>query len=137
MIGLDTNVLARACLDDDPIQSDIARKLIAQLAEERSLFVSSYALLELVWVLKVKGVERDKISAALLALINSPGIQVAERETVVRALQSYKSGRADFGDYLILAEGERHHCKRLATFDQVLVKENKHCYLPSEIHQVH
>ncbi len=133
MIGLDTNVLARACLDDDPIQSDIAKKMISTLASQRGLFISSYALLELVWVLKVKGVTRHKISAALLTLLDSPGIEVAERMTVVKALRSYERGNADFGDYLILAEGERHHCRQLATFDRALLRENKHCRSPNEI----
>ena len=39
MIGVDTNILVRAVLDDHPKEAPIARKLISQLAKNKKLFI--------------------------------------------------------------------------------------------------
>jgi predicted nucleic-acid-binding protein len=48
-------------LDDHELESDQARKLLKKAVEKKQLFVSSYALLEMVWVLKVKKRTRTEI----------------------------------------------------------------------------
>ena len=54
MIALDTNVLARAFLQDDSVQSPDAVRVIQELADQEGVFVASSVLLELVWVLRKK-----------------------------------------------------------------------------------
>src|SRR5690348_17516308 len=51
MIGLDTNVLVRCVMQDDPRQSQKASRLIESLTSEAPGFVPLVALIELVWVL--------------------------------------------------------------------------------------
>ena len=51
MIGLDTNVLARYVMQDDPRQSPRATRLMESLSAEAPGFVSVVTLVELVWVL--------------------------------------------------------------------------------------
>ena len=52
MIGLDTNVLARYVMQDDPRQSRLrATRLIELLSAESPGFVPVVTLVELVWVL--------------------------------------------------------------------------------------
>ena len=53
MIGLDTNVLPRYLVQDDPVQSPRATEIITrQLTEEEPGFISLIAILEVVWVLR-------------------------------------------------------------------------------------
>lgn len=131
MIGIDTNVLVRVCLDDNPEEAEIAKQLLKGLSTQKKLFISSYAILELVWVLKGKGKSRQQVVELLLTLLDSPGIVVGQREVLLTALEYYQRGKADFGDYMILAEGEANHTHYLATFDKALYKENSHCHHPS------
>ncbi len=38
-------------------------------------------------------------------------------------LAKYKKGKADFGDYMILAEGEQNNTQKIKIFDKILKKE--------------
>src|SRR5260364_437263 len=115
MIGVDTNVLVRAVFEDHPKESPLAQQFLKQTAKDKKLFVSSYAVLEMVWVLKVKQCSRQEIYEAVLDL---SGIMVGQREVVMSALEKYIKGKADFGDYLILSEGEHYQVPRLVSFDK-------------------
>jgi predicted nucleic-acid-binding protein len=130
MISVDTNVLVRAVLEDDPIQAAQAKALMKKATESKSLFVSSYALLEMVWVLKVNGHARQKIAEALFALLDAPGVTVGQSDIVLSAIEKYSKGKADFGDYLILAESESFGAHRLASFDKALCKDTPTCFKP-------
>src|SRR5260364_273057 len=66
MIGVDTNVLVRAVFEDHPKESPLAQQFLKQTAKDKKLFVSSYAVLEMVWVLKVKQRSRQEIYEAVL-----------------------------------------------------------------------
>jgi predicted nucleic-acid-binding protein len=125
MIGADTNVLVRAVLEDHPKESPLAQQFLKQAAKDKKLFVSSYAILEMVWVLKVKQRGRQEIYEAVLDLLDSPGVMVGQREVVMSALEKYIKGKADFGDYLILAEGECYQTPKLMSFDKVFCKEGQ------------
>jgi predicted nucleic-acid-binding protein len=130
MIGCDTNVLIRAVLDDHPEESKFSKNFLQKMAGEKKLFISSYAILEMVWVLKVKKTTRQEIYEALLDLLDSAGVVIGQREVVISALEMYIKGKADFGDYLILAEGESYDAPKLATFDKIFCKDNKRAQHP-------
>jgi predicted nucleic-acid-binding protein len=130
MIGVDTNVLVRVYLEDSPKEAKAAREFLRKAVSKKQLFLSSYAILEMVWVLKTKKRSRQEIVEAVLDLVDSPGVVVGHRDIVVAALEKYAKGKADFGDYLILAEGEAYHATRLATFDQQLLDDDKRCISP-------
>ena len=132
MIGVDTNVLVRACLEDSPTEARVAKNFLFEAAKNKQLFISSYAILEMVWVLKVKGKTRQQITDAVLNLLDSPGITVGQRDVILNAIEKYRHGKADFGDYLILSEGAAFHTHSLATFDKILIKENDHIKRPDK-----
>lgn len=123
MIGVDTNVLVRAYLQDDQEQAKEAQEFLLKFTQENSLFISSYAILEFAWVLKVKGFSRDEIYQAIITLTDSTGIVIGQREVVLEALEKYVTGKADFGDYMILVEGEKNRSHKIKTFDKKLQKE--------------
>lgn len=123
MIGVDTNVLVRAYLQDDQEQAKEAQEFLLKFTQENSLFISSYAILEFAWVLKVKGFSRDEIYQAIITLTDSTGIVIGQKEVVLEALEKYVTGKADFGDYMILVEGEKNKSHKIKTFDKKLQKE--------------
>ena len=124
MIGVDTNILVRAFLDDDKKQSVEAKQFLETKAKHNQLFISSYAILEFVWVLKVKKIPRETIYNAVITLCDSSGIQVGNLSVILTALERYKKGKADFGDYMILAEGSQYKASSIKTFDQALLRDS-------------
>ncbi len=125
MISTDTNILARAFLEDDPVQSKEAQEFLEKVSKAGELFISSYAILEFVWVLKVKKFSREDIYSAVITLCDSTGITIGSRQVVLLALEKYKTGKADFGDYMIMAEGEDNKTLKIKTFDVILREELK------------
>ncbi|WP_425363100.1 PIN domain-containing protein [Candidatus Tisiphia endosymbiont of Hybos culiciformis] len=123
MIGVDTNVLVKAYLQDEQELAKEAQVFLLKITQKNSLFISSYAILEFAWVLKVKGFSRDKIYQAIITLTDSTGIVIGHREVVLEALEKYVTGKADFGDYMILVEGEQNKSHKIKTFDKQLQKE--------------
>jgi predicted nucleic-acid-binding protein len=103
VIGLDTNVLIRYLLDDDPIWSPVATEFVnSRLSPERPGYINVITLVELVWVLR----RRPEYSRARLAdvienLLSSDSVVMGEAAAVERALSAFKVGKAGFADYLI------------------------------------
>src|SRR5260364_124746 len=125
MIGVDTNVLVRAVFEDHPKASPLAPQFLKQTAKDKKRFVSSYAVLEMEWVLQVKQRSRQVACKAVLDLLNSAGIMVGQREVVMSALEKYIKGKADYGNYLILSEGEHYQVPRIVSLDKVFCREEQ------------
>jgi len=123
MIGTDTNILVRAYLEDDKDQAEEAKEFLLKTTKEKSLFISSYAILEFAWVLKTKNYSRKEIYEAVIMLMDSIGVIIGQKDVVFTALAKYIKGKADFGDYMILAEGEKNKAYKLKTFDKAIQKE--------------
>lgn len=119
MIAVDTNVLVRAILGDDPKQSMIARKAIEHA---RDIIVPITVLVELAWVLKSVGWNRSQIHQALSTLAMQPTVQLDRAAEVHVALDDYKAGPADFADYLALHQAKALGARKLLTFDRKLAK---------------
>ena len=111
MQAVDTNILARFYLGDDPAQSRLAAKVLAA----GEIFVPKTVLLELAWVLRSIGEQpQTQVLACLAHLLALPVIHVEDRDEVEHALRVSRAG-IDFADSLHLASS--HHCKELLTFD--------------------
>lgn len=120
MRGLDTNVLLRYLMADDPEQSPIARSLLEE-AEERGgrFFLSLVALCELSWTLRGRpySLDRPGLSSLIGKLLETRLFEIQERDLVRRALAGYRDGRADFPDYLIGWLNQAAGCSDTVTFD--------------------
>jgi predicted nucleic-acid-binding protein len=123
MIGVDTNILVRAFLEDDETQTKAAKDFLLKSTQNNSLFISSYALLEFAWVLKTKSYSRQEIYEAIITLADSTGVTIGQRDVVLEALEKYIKGKADFGDYMILAEGAKNKSYEFKTFDKAIQRE--------------
>ncbi len=61
----------------------------------------------------------------MISLTDSYGVIISQRDIVLEATTKYANGKADFGDYMILVDGEKNKTHKLKTFDKVLQKELK------------
>ena len=125
MIGLDTNVLVRYLVEDDARQTAQAAALIERaIADDESLYVSDVVVCETVWVLSVAyKVGRKEIAAVLRSLFRARHLDFGAVDQLIRALDSYESGKGDFADYLIREHARAADCESVATFDRLLLKE--------------
>jgi len=101
-ITADTNVLVRAIVGDDKLQSTAAQEA---LANAEAIALTLPALCELVWVLwrgyKIPGPE---IAQTIRALLNAANIEV-NRAAAEAGLEILEAG-GDFADGVIAFEGE-------------------------------
>jgi predicted nucleic-acid-binding protein len=123
MIGLDTNVLVRYIMQDDPVQTPKANALIDALAADRPGFVAVVSVIELAWVLNgCFGLERTQVADAIEGLIRSKEILVERADVVWQALRIYREGVGEFADCLIARSAAVAGCDRTMTFDRGAVK---------------
>ncbi|MDP3584796.1 MAG: type II toxin-antitoxin system VapC family toxin [Thiobacillus sp.] len=119
MIGLDTNVLVRYIAQDDPKQSAKATKLIESLTTDAPGYVGVVSVVELVWVLTgCYASTKNEICDVLETLLRTREIVVAQSDTVWKAIQLFKGGKADFADCLIERSAAEAGCSHTATFDR-------------------
>lgn len=116
MIALDTNVVVRFLVNDEPAQARRARTLI----ESNAVFVPVTVLLETEWVLRGGyRLPRAEVVRLLRALLGLPELATEDPSRVARALEWHEAG-IDFADALHLSGGAG--AERFATFDEKLVK---------------
>ncbi len=123
MIGLDTNVLARYVMQDDPRQSSRATRLIESLSAEAPGFVPVVTLVELVWVLSGSyGLNRAQVATVLETLLRSRELVIDRAELVAQALSRFGSAGVDFADALIERICAMAGCEATMTFDSGAAK---------------
>ncbi len=112
MISIDTNILLRFLMKDDPVLSPQPLEIIAA----NDCFVSHAALTEVVYTLEsYYRSSRADIGHALDALFSLHHLTVEDRAVTERAVAWYKSGM-DLGDAMIAASS--HGAEHVATFDR-------------------
>ncbi len=118
MIGLDTNVLVRYIMQDDPKQSARATKLVESLDVDHPGFVAMISVVELYWVLtSCYELTNEQVRHALEILLRAKQIVVERADQVLRALRTFENGQADFADCLIECAATSAGCEYTMTFD--------------------
>ncbi len=126
MIGLDSNILVRFLVQDDPAQSAMARSLLSRCSAREPGFVGREVLVELVWVLeRAYGRAAPDISSALIGLLEAEELVVEDADDVAAAAVAYGSGMTDFADHMIAAAAMRAGCDTLYTFDRKAARHNR------------
>jgi predicted nucleic-acid-binding protein len=114
MIAVDTNILVRYLIKDDPEQTVKATDFLAK----NRCFVLKSVLIEVVWVLSsVVGYNllRENVHERLLHVLGLPSVETEDATDVAQALAWYVEGM-DFADALHLASSSE--LSGLATFDK-------------------
>lgn len=116
MRAVDTNVLVRAFVRDDPAQAARAQALL----RTHQIYVPVTVMLELEWVLRSRyGFARAVIAVALGKIASLENAVIGERDAVLAATAKLEQGW-DFADALhhALSAG----CEGFSTFDGALIK---------------
>jgi len=124
VIGLDTNVVVRYLVQDEPDQSSMASTVIDALTEKDPGFLSLVTVVELHWVLR----RAYKISTARSAelvegLLNARELRV-DQDSIVRAALTASRKGPDFADAVIAELGRAAGCEHTVTFDQRAAQSN-------------
>ena len=123
MVGLDTNVLVRYIMQDDPRQSALATRLVESLSTDAPGFVSLVSIVELSWVLSsAYALDRAQLVQAIEGLLRTKEIVVDRAEVVWKAVRVYRRANADFADCLIERTASAAGCERTMTFDRGAAK---------------
>lgn len=126
MTGLDTNVLVRYLTQDDAAQARRANALLADaVAKGDRCFIGTVVLCELTWVLRgAYSFDKATLVSVLERILATAQFVIDQKDVVRRALEDYRTGRADFADYVIGQRSREAGCGATATFDRRL-KGNK------------
>ena len=120
MIGLDTNVLVRFLIEDDPVQSAQARRIIERkLTEHNPGFVSLATILETVWVLEsIYKRSAQQVAEAIRRILQVETFIIQNEQEVYTAMVALQTGQGSFDDSLIAALGLWAGCTSTLTFDK-------------------
>ncbi len=124
MIGIDTNILLRLWLNDDPAQNKRIDALLAQHGSRPgSLLVTDVVLVEAVWTLR-SAFDQDKDAQliAVRSLLDETAFAFEDREAVADAVTLFETGPCGFADCLVVAKHARQGCEFTATFDRGMRK---------------
>ena len=119
MIGLDTNVLIRFLVDDDPEQNRAARAFLSSRSFQDPVFVSAVTTAETVWLLtKRLNYPMASVADLLRDLLASDGLVMEHAGEIDRILNDETAPSTDLADYLIAWSGLAAGCSHTVTFDR-------------------
>ncbi|MGH2562260.1 MAG: PIN domain-containing protein [Thermomicrobiales bacterium] len=119
---VDTDVIVRLVTGDEPAKQVAAFELFRRVrAGEITLQAPVTVIADAVYVLssrKLYGLSRKRIVAMLRQLLLLPGFHVADRRTILRALELYEIHPAlDFGDGMVVASMEMTGATAVYSYD--------------------
>lgn len=121
MIALDTNILVRYFVADDPRQTALAKRLLEEeLNPDQQGFVSLVVIAELAWVLRqVYRLSAEEVRQIARRLLNAVEIEIESADVLTIAL-----GRShgDLADAIIHELGMRRGCESTMTFDRAFAE---------------
>lgn len=120
MIGLDTNVVVRYLVQDDPAQARQANALIDRAAAgDAAMFINHVVMCELAWVLgRGYGYARTALAEVIEKILLGRQFEIERKDLVWSALADFKASRADFADCLIGVTNGLAGCESTLTFDR-------------------
>ena len=119
MRAIDTDVLVRLIVRDDPAQTASATNFI-----QGGVWASVLAIAEATWVLsRVYGLSSKELAAAIEMLLNNGSLVLQDSETIAEALDLFrKKPSLGFSDCLMLQLARKAGHLPLGTFDRDLGK---------------
>ena len=121
MRGIDTNVLVRYIVQDDPEQSRQATHFIERTCsgEESSIFITGIVLCELVWVLETSyEYPKESIIPVLEKILKTRQFCIYQSEILWNCFHDYQQINIDFADSYIAHLNASNSCEYTVTFDK-------------------
>lgn len=124
MIALDTSVVVRYIVQDEPRQSAAATRLMEKVLDaENPGFISLVTLCEIAWVLEeCYGADRARIRKVVEGLLGTKQIHVEAAELVWKALRAWAGTTADLSDAIIGQVALARSADKIVTFDKTAAK---------------
>ncbi|HXU33641.1 MAG TPA: type II toxin-antitoxin system VapC family toxin [Thermoanaerobaculia bacterium] len=124
MIALDTNILIRLLVRDDPGQTALAERLLQEASDaDETCFISDPVLCEVEWVLESSyRAKRGDVLAAMQELLAGDLFVFEDREILHQVIARYQESKADFSDCLIGAKARAKGARTTYTFERVLTE---------------
>jgi len=117
MRSVDTNIVLRYILNDDPAQAEVAGKILSH-----PCLVGLGVLMEAAWVMRSNyGLSRSTIAAALETLVDIETVRVVDGVGVRWALDRYRDHGADLADMLHIVASKG--VSSFASFEKQLAKQ--------------
>lgn len=116
MIALDTNLLLRFLVRDDPQQAEHVRALIQEkLTVDNPGFVSTVVVVEMAWVLEDSFARPlEEVRSIIAKMLATPQLQFEHEGAIAAALNSAQG----LADALIHEIGKANGCRKTLTFDR-------------------
>jgi predicted nucleic acid-binding protein len=118
-LRVDANVLLRFLTGDPKPMAEQAARLMRRAEQgEVLLILSPLVLAEMVWVLKsFYRHSLDDISRVVIPLLSADGVEVEDRELLIRAIELARDKNVDFLDAVLALQAVRHN-ETVCTFDE-------------------
>lgn len=118
-LGIDTNVLLRLLVDDDPAQREVVLSFGKGLGGSYSGFVTLISLVEMDWALRKQyGYSKLQSASALQKIMQIRGVEIQSSDAVIRAIHGVENGNGDFADVLITQLCLDAGCNHVVTLDK-------------------
>jgi predicted nucleic-acid-binding protein len=114
---LDTNVIVRLLIGDDPQQTPIAEQSFLAAIASGGIYLPDVVLAEVAWLLRGYDLDRRTRFELLERLVRTRGVVVDDIGAVIDALEHFRQG-GDLADQLILARAARAGALPVLSFDQ-------------------
>lgn len=118
MTGLDTNVLVRYLVRDEPAQTARATR---ELERDERFLIGSVVLCELAWVLDAGyGFSRAEIGDTIEKVLATAQFEIEGKDLAMAALDDFRASRADLSDCLVGRCNRAAGAVETVTFDRAL-----------------
>ena len=118
MTGVDTNVLLRYIVRDEPTQ---AARAARELERGERFLVGSIVLCEVVWVLETGyGFSRRDVAVTLERILATAQFEIEAKDLALGALDDFRRSTADFSDCLLGRRNRAAGAAETVTFDRSL-----------------
>ncbi|WP_341883529.1 type II toxin-antitoxin system VapC family toxin [Synechococcus sp. UW140] len=117
MRTLDTNVVVRLLIGDDPQQTPIAEQAFLDAIASGGIYLPDVVLADVAWVLRGYNLERATRYQLLERLVRTRGVVVDDIDAVIDALEQFSQG-GDLADQLILARATNIGALPVLSFDR-------------------